>query len=57
MTKHEEIIICPECEKEQVAEVEHTFPFYSYVHKCANIDCNYIITESDWNVKQEEIKP
>ena len=44
--KHEEEIICPECGRKQVAVVEHTIPFYTYIHEC--IYCEEIITESDW---------
>lgn len=42
---HTETIICPSCESEQVATVEHTHPWYSYVHTC---ECGYTIMESEW---------
>jgi len=42
---HEEIIICPECGREQIAIVTHTIPFYTYVHIC---ECGYTIMESEW---------
>jgi hypothetical protein len=45
---HKELIICPECENRQWAIVEHTEPFYTYIHNCPV--CKYVITESDWNV-------
>lgn len=44
---HIETIICPECGKIQPAVVEHTWPFYSYVHECHR--CHYTIMESEWN--------
>jgi len=44
---HEEWIKCPECQKAQKAEVEHTYPFWSYVHFC---ECGFIIGESEWEV-------
>lgn len=41
-----EKIVCPECGKIQFAEVETT-PFWDiYVHECK--DCDFIITESEW---------
>ena len=46
MEYHEETIICPKCGKVQVAKVEHTAPFYSYVHECEK--CGYTILESEW---------
>lgn len=51
---HIENIICPECDSTQEETVEHTFPFYSYVHKCAR--CNYIIMESEWNRVELPVK-
>ena len=41
-----ERIVCPKCEKAQDAIVEHTHPFWSYVHNCA---CGYTILESEWD--------
>lgn len=49
---HQETIKCPNCEKHTEATVEHTAPFWSYVHEC---ECGYIITESEWE-KVESIK-
>lgn len=46
METHEEIIQCPDCGSIEAAAVEHTVPFYSYVHTCR---CGYVITESDWD--------
>ena len=46
---HTEHVICPGCGKVESAIVEHTLPFYSYVHEC---NCGYVITESEW----EEVK-
>jgi C4-type Zn-finger protein len=43
---HKETIICPSCEREQVATVEHTWPWYSCVHICN--ECGYTIMESEW---------
>ena len=43
---HLEAIRCPECSKLQLATVEHTWPWFSYVHECT--DCGYIIMESEW---------
>jgi len=43
---HAELIVCPNCDLEQVAMVEHTIPFYSYVHICN--ECGYTIMESEW---------
>jgi hypothetical protein len=48
--EHEERIICPQCESEQLATVIHTWPWYSYVHECT---CGYIIMESEW----ERVEP
>jgi hypothetical protein len=43
---HLEIIRCPECNHLQIATIEHTAPWYSYVHECSN--CKYVIMESEW---------
>jgi hypothetical protein len=55
MKKHKETIECPECKKKQIAEVLHTFPWWSYIHNCVN--CNYTIMESEWTCidTEEEI--
>lgn len=45
---HKETIECPECNHVQEAIVEHTVPWYSYVHICTM--CKYIIMESEWKV-------
>ena len=50
MGNHTEIIICPECKKEQVATVEHTWPWWTYIHHC---ECGYVVMESDWEVADE----
>lgn len=42
---HEERITCPACGVEQVAKVEHTSPWWTYVHFC---NCGHVITESEW---------
>lgn len=44
---HYEIIVCPECEHEQVARVMHLQPFNSYIHDCKK--CKHLIMESEWN--------
>lgn len=50
---HFELIECPQCGSEQEATVEHTVPFFSYVHHCGQ--CGYIIGESEWKkVKENE---
>lgn len=49
---HTEKIRCPECDKLQVARVQHTVPFYTFIHTCEK--CGYVIMESEWN---DEIKP
>jgi ribosomal protein L37AE/L43A len=46
---HKEVIVCPGCDNECKATVIHTVPFFTYIHNCNN--CDYVITESDWNVK------
>lgn len=48
---HTKTIQCPMCDHIQQAEVEHTFPFYTYIHDCEK--CGYTILESEWN----EFKP
>lgn len=50
MSGHLETIICPQCKSHEEACVQHTIPFWSYVHHCTK--CGYTIMESDW----EEIK-
>jgi C4-type Zn-finger protein len=45
---HTDIIKCPNCGEIQLAIVEHTIPFYSYIHKCTK--CRYIIMESEWEI-------
>lgn len=52
MEKHIEQIECPECGKRQVAEVLHTFPWWSYVHNC--VSCRYTIMESEWTLVDTE---
>lgn len=55
---HTETIICPECQSEQQATVEHRFPWWSYVHLCTC--CGIYIMESEWNNKpanNESIAP
>ena len=46
METHVERIICPKCQALQAATVEHTEPFFSYVHFCP---CGFTITESEWD--------
>jgi len=45
-TKHLESILCPNCGKICAATVEHTKPFWTYIHICK---CGYTIMESKWN--------
>jgi lysyl-tRNA synthetase class I len=40
-----EKIICPECNTVQVATIEKTLPFWTYIHNC---ECGHIIMESEW---------
>ena len=46
MSGHLEQIICPECESIETAEVQHTTPFWAYVHICSK--CGHAIIESEW---------
>ncbi len=46
MNQHTETIVCPECETLQAATVLHSWPWWTYVHKCSH--CRYIILESEW---------
>ena len=50
MKTHEQIIFCPECKQEQIGIIQHTFPFFTYIHTCSN--CNYVIMESEWIVDE-----
>ena len=43
---HHEDIICPKCKAVERATVEHTIPWFSYVHECSK--CGFIAMESDW---------
>ena len=43
---HSETIKCPKCGLIQDASVQHTAPFWAYVHECS---CGYWITESEWD--------
>lgn len=43
---HFESIVCPECNVEQLAKVDHSIPFYTYIHEC--IKCGHTIMESEW---------
>jgi hypothetical protein len=52
---HQETIICPSCEREQVATVEHTWPWYSCVHICN--ECGYTIMESEWEKANKQPRP
>jgi uncharacterized Zn finger protein len=54
MGGHLEYIICPQCNKEQDAEVLHTKPWWTYIHHC--IQCEYIIMESEWTLLQKPPK-
>lgn len=47
MKKHTNLIECPECKRIQKAQIELTYPWFSFVHKCTR--CKYIIMESEWN--------
>ena len=44
---HTERIVCPGCGNTNEATVEHTWPWYSYVHTCS---CGYVILEHEWEL-------
>jgi DNA modification methylase len=44
---HYETIICPHCNAIELTEVSHTFPKWTYHHKC--IKCDKEIDETNWN--------
>jgi len=50
--KHTEKIKCPDCGTIQDATVEHTVPFFTYLHICTK--CDFTIMESDWEVVSTE---
>lgn len=52
---HTEWISCPDCGGHQLAVVEHTFPWFSYVHTCGF--CEYVIMESEWEEVKREVPP
>ena len=54
MKSHIERIVCPMCGAIQDVVVEHTTPWFSFVHEC--ISCEYIISESEWDSIDEEDK-
>ncbi len=43
---HIETIRCPECGKEQDAEVMETWPWWMRCHLC--VRCGYVIMEGEW---------
>lgn len=47
MKDHFEIIKCPRCESAQKAKVEHSIPFWSFIHECSS--CEEFIMESEWD--------
>jgi hypothetical protein len=47
-TKHQDLIRCPCCGLEQLADVIHTEPWETRVHNC--VKCGYVIMESEWNI-------
>ena len=52
---HREKIKCPECGAINDAIVEHTIPFWTWVHRCSG--CGFDIGESEWDpieIKFEE---
>ena len=51
MTTHKETICCTECDTKQEAIVEHTYPWFTYIHTCTN--CGYLIMESEWKRVEE----
>lgn len=55
MSGHFEQIACPECGSRQIATVQHTKPFWTYVRDCTN--CHYTIMESEWAEWPEDEEP
>lgn len=43
---HIEKIVCLHCGLIQDAKVEHSVPFFTYIHTCE--ECGYTIMESEW---------
>ena len=41
-----QFIICPNCGAIELATIEETVPFWTYIHDCAK--CNYCTMESEW---------
>ena len=48
---HNETIKCPECGAIQLATVEHTKPWWTYIHEC---ECGHVITESEWEEDSDD---
>mgnify|MGYP003658060963 CR=1 FL=1 len=46
------IIKCPKCDTVQDAKVQHTTPFYTYIHTCKK--CGYVIMESEFNIVENK---
>lgn len=40
-------IYCPKCLNTCKASVQHTVPFFTYIHECEH--CKYLIMESEWD--------
>jgi ribosomal protein L37AE/L43A len=49
MNRNTEEITCPNCKEAKRAVVEHTQPFWTYIHHC---NCGYTITESEWETTE-----
>ena len=47
---HTERIRCPGCGCVQDATVDHTLPYWSYMHVC---ECGYTIIESEWTREEK----
>jgi phage FluMu protein Com len=41
------MVKCPSCDTVQPAIIEHTVPFYTYLHFCEK--CDYVIMESEFD--------
>ena len=52
MSNTKQTILCPQCDTLQVAEVQHTIPFATYIHNCK---CGYTVTESNWSMCNEVV--
>jgi len=52
---HLETIRCPNCGAIRTATVQHTYPFWMFVHHCD--ECDYNITDSEWERVDTQAPP